>query len=158
LTCFTFTAYCLDPIAFMPIPLADLQIHSEMPADLYQPGIAQSLLILARRGLSRQMPPPLLPPPPMALPPRFHPAALRSLLLSSSSLGISCQRGFVGESSRNASPGYLKPCCYPQLLIGWEEDDPCAGSVYKYAGSDLNTCRPIIIVGLKIHDLNSATR
>ena len=30
--------------AFMPIPLVDLQIHSEMPVDLYQPGIMQSPL------------------------------------------------------------------------------------------------------------------
>lgn len=32
--------------AFIPIPLADLQIYSEMPVDLYQPGIAQPPLIL----------------------------------------------------------------------------------------------------------------
>lgn len=138
----------------MPIPLDDLQIHSEMPVDPYQPRVTQSPLILARDSSRR--PPPPLPPPPMALPPCVSSSSTLSLLLSSSPLGVSSQRGFVGESSRNASPDYIQSWCHPRLLVGgWEEDDPRAEPVYKHAGSDLDTCRSIIIVGLAIHDLNS---
>lgn len=138
----------------MPIPLVDLQIHSEMPAKLYQPSVAQLPLILVvdevylDRGLFchccllRRWP---------SHRAHLHPAALRSLLLFSSPLGTSRQREFVGKSSRNASSGYL----HPRLLIGeWEEDDPRAGSVYKYAGSDLDTCRSIIVVDLAIYNLS----
>lgn len=103
--------------AFMPIPLADLQIRLEMPTDLYQPGVAQSPLILAR-GSSRQRPPPPLPPPPMALPPASSSGSSKissSLFLSSRYLSSTRIRWRIFEQRITG----LSPAAVPSAVAHW---------------------------------------